>query len=59
MRTMPLPTPAQRRCRHTWRVTSTVSLRGRLIKRRYYKCLKCDLHTRTIEQPDVSWMEGS
>jgi hypothetical protein len=55
MRILKLPTPLQRRCRHKWKETSTVVLKGKLVRRRYYRCMKCDLRIRTLEQPDVHW----
>lgn len=58
MRTLKSPTATQRRCRHHWKETNTIVLKGKLIRRRYYRCLKCDLRIRTLEQPDVSWWDG-
>jgi hypothetical protein len=58
MRILHPPTAGQRRCRHRWQETSTKVLRGKLVRRRYYTCQKCDLRIRTLEQPDVSWWEG-
>jgi uncharacterized CHY-type Zn-finger protein len=57
MRILHPPTEGQRRCRHWWKETSTKVLRGKLVRRRYYTCLRCDLHIRTLEQPDVTWWE--
>ena len=58
MRTLRPPTNAQRRCRHRWKVVYSRVLRGKLVRRRYYRCLRCDLRIKTLEQPDVSWWEG-
>jgi uncharacterized CHY-type Zn-finger protein len=58
MRTLKLPTATQRRCRHQWKETHTIVVRGKLVRRRYYRCLKCDLRIRTLERPDVSWWDG-
>jgi hypothetical protein len=35
-----------------------VVVRGKLVRRRYYRCQTCDLRIRTLEQPDVGWWEG-
>jgi uncharacterized CHY-type Zn-finger protein len=58
MRILNPPTATQRRCRHQWKETSTIPLRGKLVRRRYYRCLRCELRIRTLEQPDVSWWQG-
>jgi hypothetical protein len=58
MRILRQPTDAQRRCRHRWKETHTVVVRGKIVRRRYYRCLTCDLRIRTLEKPDVSWWEG-
>jgi hypothetical protein len=58
MRIMYSPTAAQRRCRHRWKETHTVVIHGKLVRRRYYRCLRCDLHIKTLEQPEVTWWEG-
>jgi hypothetical protein len=58
MRIMRPPTVAQRRCRHRWNETHTVVIKGKLVRRRYYRCVKCDLRIKTLEQPEVSWWKG-
>jgi hypothetical protein len=58
MRTLKPPTAAQRRCRHAWKESHTQVLRGKLVRRRYYRCLRCDLRIKTLEQPEVTWWEG-
>jgi uncharacterized CHY-type Zn-finger protein len=58
MRILYPPTDRQRRCRHRWKESHTVVVRGKLVRRRYYRCQRCDLRIRTLEQPDVGWWEG-
>jgi uncharacterized CHY-type Zn-finger protein len=58
MRILHQPTETQRRCRHRWKETHTVVVRGKLVRRRYYRCQTCDLRIRTSEHPDVGWWEG-
>jgi uncharacterized CHY-type Zn-finger protein len=58
MRILHPPTDRQRRCRHRWKETHTVVVRGKLVRRRYYRCQTCDLRIRTLEKPDVGWWEG-
>jgi hypothetical protein len=58
MRVLPPPTAAQRRCRHQWKESHTQVLQGKLVRRRYYRCRRCDLRIKTLEQPEVTWWEG-